>query len=93
MENDANAEALGEYYFGSGEKDSYMIRVAIGTGIGTGIIQDGYLLGGLNRNAGEAGHIIIDRDGILSQEGIDGSWEAYCSGRGFLSLRAACILH
>ena len=82
MENDANAAALGEYFLGSGKNDEHMIRVAIGTGIGAGIIENGDLLEGLDRNAGEIGHIIVDKDGMLSQEGIDGSWEAYCSGRG-----------
>jgi len=82
LENDTNAGALGEYFFGSEENDEHMIRVSIGTGIGGGIIEGGSLLEGLDRNAGEIGHIIVDREGELSQEGIDGSWEAYCSGRG-----------
>lgn len=59
-----------------------MIRVTIGTGIGAGIIEGGSLLEGLDRNAGEIGHTIVDKEGVLSQEGIAGSWEAYCSGRG-----------
>lgn len=39
LENDANAGAMGEYFFGSGENDEHMIRVTIGTGIGAGIIE------------------------------------------------------
>jgi glucokinase len=82
LENDANAGALGEYFFGIGESEDHMIRVTIGTGIGAGIMAGGSLLEGLDHNTGEVGHIMVDKEGYLSQEGIDGSWEAYCSGRG-----------
>lgn len=82
VENDANAGALGEYHFGMEKENTNMLRVTIGTGIGGGIVEKGEILVGFHHNGGEVGHIIVDKDGELSQEGVPGSWEAYCSGRG-----------
>src|SRR3982750_4249842 len=38
VNNDANCFALGEYYFGKGKGVNSMIGLAIGTGVGAGII-------------------------------------------------------
>jgi glucokinase len=57
VNNDANAFALGELYFGKGRGYRNMVAVTIGTGLGSGIIIDGRLYSGPNCGAGEIGSI------------------------------------
>lgn len=57
VENDANAFALGEYYFGAGRGHSHLLGVIYGTGVGSGIVADGRLLHSATWNAGEIHHI------------------------------------
>ncbi len=54
LENDANAVAWAEYRKGAGEGCRHVVVVAIGTGLGLGIIVDGVLLKGKSGVAGEA---------------------------------------
>lgn len=58
--NDANAAAWGEFWVGTGAKDSSMILITLGTGVGGGIIIDNQLVVGQNSFGGECGHLIID---------------------------------
>ena len=60
VENDANAVAWAEYFAGAGKGCRHMIVVAIGTGVGFGIIIDGKMLRGKSGTAGEA-HYPINR--------------------------------
>jgi glucokinase len=52
FENDANAAALGEWR-SAGCRDGVMTAIALGTGIGMGIVIDGHLLRGQYGAAGE----------------------------------------
>ncbi len=58
--NDANAAGWGEFWVGTGAKDSSMILLTLGTGVGGGIIIDNQLVVGQNSFGGECGHLIID---------------------------------
>ena len=60
LDNDANAQAYGEYKFGAGKGYEDMIFVTISTGIGAGIIIDGRLYRGMTGTAGEFGHTIVE---------------------------------
>jgi glucokinase len=60
LDNDANAQAYGEYKFGAGKGYEDMIFVTISTGIGAGIIIDGRLYRGMTGTAGEVGHTIVE---------------------------------
>lgn len=81
--NDCVAAALGEKKFGAGRDLENIVYVTISTGIGCGVIVDGHLLLGKDGNAHEAGHTMVDKDGLLECGcGKRGHWEAYCSGRG-----------
>jgi glucokinase len=80
LDNDANAAALGEFYFGAGKGTKNMVYLTISTGIGGGIIIEGKLYHGANDNAGEIGHMTIDPDGPLCRCGNRGCLEAHSSG-------------
>lgn len=58
VENDAACVALAEAHFGVRKKD--FVILTLGTGVGGGIIIDGKLYRGRG-NAGELGHMILDR--------------------------------
>ncbi len=60
LDNDTNAQALGEFRFGAGRGHRDMIFVTISTGIGAGIIMDGQLYRGQTGTAGEFGHTIVE---------------------------------
>jgi glucokinase len=73
VNNDANCFALGEYYFGKGKGYNSMIGLAIGTGVGAGIIINKKLYAGYNCGAGEFGTV----------DYLDKIYEYYCSGSFF----------
>lgn len=82
VDNDANCAAWGEYQVGAGRGTADMICVALGTGIGAGIVVDGQLVRGALGFAGEAGHMIVDPAGPLCPCGRRGCWERLASGSG-----------
>lgn len=83
--NDANACALAEWRFGAGKGSRNMIFLTFGTGLGAGLILDGRLYSGTNGNAGEVGHIRLDRFGPVGY-GKQGSFEGFASGGGIAQL-------
>lgn len=85
LENDANAAALGEQYFGSGRGMDHFIYVTVSTGIGSGIVVNGSLLRGASGMAGEVGHMTIVPGGLLCPCGKRGCLEAYASGTAIAS--------
>ncbi|MEJ7628770.1 MAG: ROK family glucokinase [Nocardioidaceae bacterium] len=80
VENDANAAAWGEFRFGAGADVDDLLMVAIGTGIGGGIVLDGELFRGTFGIAGEFGHVKLVPDGRMCGCGNRGCWEQYASG-------------
>jgi len=81
IENDANACALAEWYYGAGRGCGNMVFLTFGTGIGAGLILDGKLYRGASGLAGEVGHIRMSGDGPIGY-GKRGSLEGWCSGGG-----------
>ena len=65
VDNDTNAQALGEFMYGAGRGYRDMIFITISTGIGAGIIMDGKLYRGQTGTAGEFGHTIVDPESEL----------------------------
>ncbi|ACY98589.1 MULTISPECIES: ROK family glucokinase [Thermomonospora] len=80
VENDANATAWGEFRFGAGRGERFLVLVALGTGIGGGIIVDGRLYRGRFGIGGEIGHLRMVPDGRRCGCGNRGCWEQYASG-------------
>lgn len=80
VDNDVNALALGEWMFGAGRGAASLVVLAIGTGVGGGIIQDGRLVRGQGGFGGELGHVPIDFDGRACVCGGQGCLKTYVSG-------------
>ena len=85
LQNDANACAVAEWKFGAGRGCRNVVFMTFGTGLGAGLILDGKLYSGTNDNAGELGHIRLDKFGPVGF-GKTGSFEGFCSGGGLAQL-------
>lgn len=81
LENDANASALGEYYFGAGRNIENFIYMSMDIGVGGGIISEGKLFHGSSGYAGEIGHMAIDPHGDLCSCGKVGCLETMAGRR------------
>ncbi|HEX7177652.1 MAG TPA: ROK family transcriptional regulator [Pyrinomonadaceae bacterium] len=84
VDNDANAAALAELWFGRPEisdaRDFIMVLVA--EGIGTGIVFDGQIYRGERGAAGEFGHMIVGQQAPTACScGNFDCWEAFSSQR------------
>jgi predicted NBD/HSP70 family sugar kinase len=82
IENDANAIALAELWFGRPEISNVrdFIMVFITSGIGTGIVFDGQIYRGKDGVAGEFGHMTIGTGApIECAAGRRECWEAFAS--------------
>ncbi|WP_067478349.1 ROK family glucokinase [Actinomadura hibisca] len=80
VENDANATAWGEARFGAGRGHDFVVLIALGTGIGGGIIINGELYRGRFGIGAEMGHFRVVPDGRRCGCGNRGCWEQYASG-------------
>jgi len=81
VENEANAAALGEYYFGAARNVKDFIYLSSGVGLGSGIVIGGKLFRGMFGYAGEAGHMTLDIHGDLCGCGKRGCWETFVGPR------------
>jgi len=84
IDNDANAVALAELWFGRPEVNDArdFILVLVAEGVGTGIIFDGQVYRGQRGAAGEFGHMVIGRGApVPCSCGSDDCWEAFSSER------------
>ena len=81
MNNDANACALAESYFGEHRGARNLVYLTFSTGMGGGIIMNGDLVQGATDTGGEVGHMILEAGGRLCGCGQLGCWEAYVGGR------------
>src|SRR5699024_8091209 len=84
--NDVHAHALGESTFGAGVGRSSLLLVAVGTGIGGGLVQGGVVLTGTRGLAGHVGHVPMpEADGVPCTCGRTGHVEGLASGPGTLA--------
>jgi len=82
VENDVNLAALGEWSFGAGRGTHSMVCLAIGTGIGAGIIVEGTVLGGAHFSAGEVGYLLPSTSFLGKPAPGFGHLESLASGSG-----------
>jgi glucokinase len=81
VDNDSNAAMLAEHRHGAARGARHAALVALGTGIGSGLLLDGRRYRGAAGFGAELGHIVVDYDG--------GECPGACPGRGCLELLAA----
>jgi len=86
IDNEANAGALGEKWFGEWGKVSDLIYLSVGIGLGAGIIIDNKLFRGAAGFAGEVGHTTINFQDDVCSCGNIGCLENFASERALLSV-------
>ena len=85
--NDANAAALGELWQGAARGAESAVLVALGTGVGGGVIADGKVVSGAFGAAGEIGHMTVNRQETrLCGCGRCGCLEQYASATGVVRM-------
>jgi glucokinase-like ROK family protein len=82
VDNDVNLAAMGELWFGAGQNTQNMVMVAIGTGIGAGIIIDGALYRGASEASGEIGNMLTGHEFLGKNYQDFGALESVASGTG-----------
>jgi glucokinase len=82
VDNDATCAAWAEHRTGAARSVDDSVCVALGTGIGAGIVAGGQVLRGAHGFAGEAGHMMVDPTGPVCPCGRRGCWERLGSGSG-----------
>src|SRR5204863_6128560 len=84
VENDANASAIAEKYFGAGRGLSDFVCITLGTGVGGGCFIRGVLNRGAHFFANALGHINLIPEGLPCSCGNRGCVEVYCNAAALL---------
>ncbi len=84
LANDVNGALYGEFRGGAGRGCQNLVMIALGTGVGGGIITDGQLLLGAHCGGAEIGHMVLDMEGPLCTCGSRGCLEAWASSTGIM---------
>ena len=84
LDNDVNCLAIYEKLFGLGQQYRHFLVVAVGRGVGLGIVINGDLYRGAFGGAGEFGHTAVTTDGRLCECGNRGCLETYISDFGIV---------
>jgi glucokinase len=82
VENDVNLAVLGEQWFGTGKGVNNMVLLAIGTGLGAGLIIDGAIYRGHTESAGEVGYMVSSVAALGKSYDEFGAMESIVSGTG-----------
>ena len=88
LDSDANAAALAEFELGSARAAGIhsLCMLTLGTGVGNGIILNDRIWHGNNGMAGEAGHLMVEPDGMACPCGGRGCVELYASATGVVRM-------
>jgi len=84
IENDCNACALAEKYFGSCRDCNDFLYITVSNGVGGALFLNGELYYGAFGNAGEVGECVVAENGRLAESGRRGTLQEYASGRGLI---------
>src|ERR1700735_4194845 len=86
VENDVNTAAIAESQIGAGRGIRDFVFLAVGTGIGAGIVLNGRLFHGMNWSAGEIGYMLVPGTSVTPVEtGEPGALESIVGGEGIKS--------
>ena len=75
LDNDVNLAVLGENWLGSGQGADHLAFIALGTGIGAGLVLGGRLVRGAGNAAGELGFLPFGGDALDRARKATGSLE------------------
>jgi glucokinase len=81
IEHDANAAALGERWRGAAQGMATFAFIALGTGVGAGIVVDGRLHRGAHHAAGELGDLVVGRHFLGQDRGGQGNLANLIGGK------------
>lgn len=96
VENDTNLAALGEHHAGAARNADNLVFLAVGTGLGAGILVNGRLLAGAHWSAGEVGYFGVRNqprevprvretgqiERVVGGDGIERRWRDALPSRG-----------
>jgi glucokinase len=91
VDNDVNLAVLGEQWFGAGKGVNNLLLLAIGTGMGAGLVIDGVIYRGHNEAAGEVGYLLPGVGALGQRYDQFGAMENIVSGTG-IAERAKMLL-
>lgn len=91
LDNDANAQAVAEGRFGAGQAFNSFIYIAVGTGVGAGLVINGMLHRGAHNVEGELGHTTVEAAGPRCSCGNRGCLEIYTSTPAVVATAVAAL--
>ncbi len=92
VENDVNLAALGEVWFGPGVEAQNLVLIAVGTGIGAGVVINGVVYQGAHAMAGEIGYLLPNTALLGLEFPGFGALEMLASGTGIANRARAALL-
>ncbi|MGH6894374.1 MAG: ROK family protein, partial [Dongiaceae bacterium] len=84
VENDVNLGVLGEHWLGRGQGKKDLAFVALGTGIGLGLISNGRLVRGAHGAAAEIGYLPLGADPFDPRNVESGTLESFVGTAGIV---------
>ena len=85
IESDRTCYVLGERWKGKAQGYDHLVFLAIGTGIGAGILVNGQVLDGAHGSAGSVGWMTM-HPSFMTEYGLHGFFECWASGEGMIRL-------
>lgn len=85
VSNNVSCISCYENLFGRGQTYQNFLTIALGRGLGLGIVLNGEIFSGSTGGAGEFGHTVAVVDGRRCECGNDGCLEAYVAHQGLLA--------
>jgi predicted NBD/HSP70 family sugar kinase/biotin operon repressor len=82
LENDVNLAVLGEHWLGAGRGVDHLVFIALGTGVGAGVIANGALLRGATGAAGELAYLPFGADPFEPESLRVGAFERVVATQG-----------
>ena len=89
LENDVNLAVLGESWLGRGQGIDNLAYIALGTGIGSGLMVGGHLVRGASNAAGEMGFLPFGADPFEPESLRSGAFERVVATHGMIERYAA----
>jgi predicted NBD/HSP70 family sugar kinase len=90
VENDVNLAALAEQRHGCGRGVQDLVFIAVGTGVGMGIVAGGHVIRGAAGGAGELGILPLGVDRVATDFSELGPLESVAGGAGLAARWSAC---